>query len=150
MSAKECYLLLDNLDFCSVNAHPDRPANWSWAVQNIDDNGGVLIPEDLLPESRIENPEFIDAEVAIKHLVELIRKHEQEQKDLRQYIKRGKMQTEAERLAAMCRDMDNTTCPRPTAPEQCPGCYCEEVTPEHWLEILRKESDEEQSKTQNG
>lgn len=46
------------------------------------DGSEAIIPADLLPESQRDNGGCIDAVEAVKHLVEIIRKYEQEKKDL--------------------------------------------------------------------
>ena len=118
------------------------------------DGSDALIPADLLPEDLTTATGDLDALRVVKHLVELIRKHEAEQKDLWWYIKRLKMQTEAERLTFFCTYTDGCPPDRNSASGPCPHTQhdisCCKVQHEHWLEILRKESDEEQSKTQNG
>lgn len=107
------------------------------------DGSDALIPADLLPEDLTTARGDLDALRVVKHLVELIRKHEQEQKDLWQYIKRGKMLARAEELAEQCRATDQQC---PYVDTDCPLISvrgCGQVTPEHWLEILRKEAEQE-------
>lgn len=103
------------------------------------DGSEVLIPADLLPEDLTTATGDLDALRVVKHLVELIRKHEQEQKDLWQYIKRLMMQAEAEKRTINCLMLENG-CRNFPAISHCPfkGLSCGQVTPEHWLEILRK------------
>jgi len=52
------------------------------------------------------------------------------------------LRAEAERLAAMCNNVgDVEECPRPEFFEKCPDCFCGDVTPEHWFEILKREAE---------
>ena len=55
------------------------------------------------------------------------------------------LEVEAERLAALCNSEGNWNCPRPGLGQTCPNVYCDDVEPEHWLEILKKEVEDGQS-----
>lgn len=52
------------------------------------------------------------------------------------------LEAEAERLAALCNSDGTWNCPRPDFEQTCPNVYCDDVEPEHWLEILKREAEE--------
>ena len=56
------------------------------------------------------------------------------------------LEAEAERLAKLCTSEGSWNCPRPAFGQVCPNVYCDDVEPEHWLEILKKENENGQSK----
>ena len=51
------------------------------------------------------------------------------------------LSAEAERLTKLCHEEGNWGCPRPSFEQTCPNVYCDDVEPEHWLEILKKETE---------
>lgn len=53
------------------------------------------------------------------------------------------LEAEAERLARLCTSEGSWNCPRPAFGQVCPNVYCDDVEPEHWLEILKKEAENE-------
>ena len=55
------------------------------------------------------------------------------------------LRVEAERLAALCNSEGNWNCPRPDLEQTCPNVYCDDVEPEHWLEILKREAEKNDS-----